>query len=53
MVTLPLIHGAWLTAGVFSLVNGTFLTPRVRVEEEALGNRGHALPALAENDEVV
>jgi methyltransferase len=53
MAALPLIHSAWLTAGVFSLLNGTLLTLRVRVEEQALEDWGQGAPALAESDEVV
>ncbi len=37
LAALPLIHGAWLTALVFSLANAWLLTVRIRVEEEALG----------------
>lgn len=37
MVALPLVHGAWLTALVFSLGNAWLLRVRVRAEEEALG----------------
>lgn len=35
---LPLVHGAWLTAVVFSIANAVLLTVRIRVEEEALGS---------------
>ncbi|MFG1683840.1 isoprenylcysteine carboxyl methyltransferase family protein [Nonomuraea sp. NPDC049269] len=35
-VALPLVHTAWLTALVFTLVNGVLLAVRVRVEEAAL-----------------
>ncbi|MBS2031782.1 MAG: hypothetical protein JST54_28055 [Deltaproteobacteria bacterium] len=34
---VPLIHGAWITALVFSLSNAALLVVRVRVEERALG----------------
>jgi methyltransferase len=33
---LPLVHTAWLTAIVFSLLNGLILRVRIRAEEEAL-----------------
>lgn len=33
---LPMVHGAWLTAGLFSLANLALLARRIRVEEEAL-----------------
>ena len=35
-LVLPLLHGAWLTALVFSLANGLLLRTRIRVEERAL-----------------
>jgi methyltransferase len=37
MAALPLVHGAWLTALVFSLGNALLLRVRIRAEEEALG----------------
>jgi methyltransferase len=37
MVALPLVHGAWLTAVVFSLGNAWLLWVRIRAEERALG----------------
>ncbi|WP_437736300.1 isoprenylcysteine carboxyl methyltransferase family protein [Sorangium sp. So ce1335] len=37
MAALPLIHGAWLTALVFSALNALVLSVRIRAEEEALG----------------
>jgi len=37
MAALPLVHGAWLTAVVFSLGNGWLLRVRIRAEEHALG----------------
>ncbi|MCE6996232.1 isoprenylcysteine carboxyl methyltransferase family protein [Saccharothrix sp. S26] len=33
---LPLVHGAWLTAGLFTLVNAGLLTVRIRAENQAL-----------------
>ncbi len=36
MFALPLIHTAWLTAGVFSVLNAVILRVRIRAEEEAL-----------------
>ncbi len=32
---LPLIHGAWITAGLFSVLNALLLRERIRVEEQA------------------
>jgi methyltransferase len=37
MVALPLVHGAWLTAILFSLGNAWLLRVRIRAEERALG----------------
>lgn len=37
MIALPLVHGAWLTALVFSLGNALLLRVRIRAEERALG----------------
>lgn len=36
-VALPLVHTAWLTAAVFTLVNALLLAVRIRVENAALG----------------
>jgi methyltransferase len=33
---LPLVHGAWLTAAVFTVLNAGLLTVRVRAEDDAL-----------------
>lgn len=35
-VALPLVHGAWITALVFTLANAALLTVRIRAEEQAL-----------------
>lgn len=37
IAALPLIHGAWLTALVFSIANGVLLSRRIAAEERALG----------------
>jgi methyltransferase len=39
MAALPLVHGAWLTAIVFSTLDAALLRLRIRVEEVALGLR--------------
>jgi methyltransferase len=39
LAALPLVHGAWLTAVVFTLGNALLLRTRIRVEEQALGGR--------------
>jgi methyltransferase len=36
IAALPLLHGAWLTAAVFSLADAAVLTVRIRHEEAAL-----------------
>lgn len=36
MIALPLVHTAWITAIVFSLLNAAMLVVRIRVEEAAL-----------------
>jgi methyltransferase len=42
LAVVPLIHGAWLTAAVFSVANAVLLTWRIRVEETALGAQWQA-----------
>jgi methyltransferase len=41
-VALPLVHDAWLTAVVFTAVNGVLLSVRIRCEDRLL-----AVPAPA------
>lgn len=36
LFAVPLVHGAWLTAVLFSLANGALLRVRIRCEEQAL-----------------
>jgi methyltransferase len=36
IAALPLVHTAWLTAAVFSLLNAWLLSVRIRAEEQAL-----------------
>lgn len=36
-IALPMIHGAWITAAVFTVLNAWLLATRIRVEERALG----------------
>jgi methyltransferase len=42
-IALPLVHGAWITAVVFTVLNAALLTVRIRVENAALAT----LPAHA------
>lgn len=37
MAAVPLIHGAWLTATLFTAGNAALLAGRIRIEERALG----------------
>jgi methyltransferase len=37
ILLVPLVHGAWITAAVFSAANAVVLRVRVRAEESALG----------------
>lgn len=37
LLALPLVHGAWMTALLFSLLNAWVLRARIHAEEEALG----------------
>ena len=39
---LPLVHTAWITALVFTVLNVPLLAVRIRCEERALGLAGHA-----------
>jgi len=39
IAAVPLIHGAFFTAALFSLANGVLLAVRIHVEEAALGPR--------------
>jgi methyltransferase len=38
VLTFPLMFGAWMTALVFSVLNGIFLYVRIRAENRALGD---------------
>lgn len=42
IAALPLVHAAWLTALVFSALNGVVLAVRIRVEERALAGAADA-----------
>lgn len=39
-IVLPLIHGAWITALTFTVLNALLLRERIRVEDRALGRNG-------------
>ena len=38
MICVPLAHGAWVSALVFSALNALLLRTRIRIEEQALGS---------------
>ncbi len=42
---LPLVHSAWITALVFTVVNAALLTVRIRVENRALDAMSTSAPA--------
>ena len=42
---LPLVHTAWVTAVVFTVLNAVLLTVRIRVENKAL----HSFPTARES----
>jgi methyltransferase len=46
MAALPLVHTAWITAVVFSVLNGMLLRERIRVEDAAL-SRWSGVPGRA------
>ncbi|MDB4976938.1 MAG: hypothetical protein JWN48_5279 [Myxococcaceae bacterium] len=47
IAALPLIHGAYLTALVFSIANGVLLSRRIRAEERALSESSNYEAAFA------
>ncbi len=40
-LALPLVHSAWITATVFTVLNAVLLTVRIRVEDTALDAAAH------------
>ena len=46
-LTLPLVHGAWVTALVFTVLNAALLRVRLRVEDEALATLPSPGPATS------
>lgn len=46
MLAIPLVHGAWVSALVFSLLNAALLARRIRVEERLLRDLGTRFEAL-------
>jgi methyltransferase len=50
---LPLVHTAWLTAIVFSLLNGLLLRVRIRAEEEALARASDYSAVFAQRSRLI
>jgi methyltransferase len=48
LVAIPMVHGAWLTAILFSCANLALLRRRIRVEEDALQVAEHGEPRVNE-----
>lgn len=46
-LALPLVHGGWVTAVVFTLVNAVLLVVRIRVENDALRRLAGREPSCA------
>lgn len=46
-IALPMVHGAWITALVFTVANAFLLAVRIRVEDQALATLPPARPAGA------
>lgn len=44
LAALPLVHGAWLSALLFSIANAAVLRARIRTEEQALASSGGVRP---------
>jgi methyltransferase len=53
VAALPLLHGAWLTAVVFSIANALMLRTRIRVEDEALASLADYEGAMRERGALV
>ncbi|MBU7583103.1 MAG: isoprenylcysteine carboxyl methyltransferase [Nostoc sp. TH1S01] len=47
IAALPLIHGAYLTAIIFSLANGLLMSKRIQAEEKALAERSNYISVFA------
>lgn len=43
---LPMVHTAWLTAGIFSVANTVVLRRRIKIEENALAEAGDYLSTM-------
>jgi len=53
MFALPLVHTAWITALVFSLLNGLLLRTRIRAEEAALARVSDYGTVFAERSRLI
>jgi methyltransferase len=52
-VALPMVHTAWLSALVFSILNGLVLRGRIRTEEAALAEHGDYLSVMGDRPRFV
>jgi len=50
---LPLVHTAWLTAGIFSLANAMVLRRRIRTEEKALAETPDYLTVMGDRPRLI
>jgi methyltransferase len=53
ILALPLVHTAWITAAVFSLLNGLLLRVRIRAEEAALSRVSDYGTVFAERSRLI
>jgi len=53
IAALPLVHSAWITALVFSILNARLLQVRIAVEEEALSQHNHYRDAFGNKPRLV
>jgi methyltransferase len=53
ILALPLVHTAWLTAIVFSLLNGLLLRVRIKAEEEALARASDYEAVFAQRSRLI
>ena len=52
-VALPLVHMAWLTAGIFSLADAMVLHRRIRSEEKALAETANYLSTMGSKPRLI
>lgn len=52
-IAVPLAHGAWVTASIFTILNGCLLATRIRCEEQALATQCADAEVLQERPRLV